>query len=78
MATSAQRQAAYRQRHLQDTDGSGERLNMIVSVQAKAQLKRLARHAGITQRAMLEQLLEKAERRAVARMQDSDDYFVTA
>ncbi len=54
MATSAERQAAYRQRHLQDVDGHGERLNMVISVQAKAQLKRLARHAGITQRSMLE------------------------
>ena len=52
-------------------------LNMVVSVQAKAQLRRPSRHAGISQRAMLERLLEKAERQAVARMQDSVDYFVT-
>ncbi|MBK7520108.1 MAG: hypothetical protein IPJ33_19600 [Gammaproteobacteria bacterium] len=62
MATNAERQRAYRQRHLQDVDGSGERLNMVVSVQAKAQLGRLARHHGISQRAMLERLLAAAER----------------
>ncbi len=77
MATSAERQAAYRQRHLQDVDGHGERLNMVISVQAKAQLKRLARHAGITQRSMLELLLEKAENQVVARMKDQGDYYVT-
>ena len=44
MATNAERQKAYRQRHLQDVDGTGGRLNLIVSVQAKAQLGRLARH----------------------------------
>ena len=62
MATNAERQRAYRQRPLQDVDGSGERLNMVVSVQAKAQLGRLARHHGISQRAMLERLLAAAER----------------
>ena len=62
MATNAERQRAYRQRHLQDVDGSGERLNMVFSVQAKAQLGRLARHHGISQRAMLERLLAAAER----------------
>lgn len=62
MATNAERQRAYRQRHLQDVDGAGERLNMVVSVQAKAQLGRLASHHGISQRAMLERLLAEAER----------------
>ena len=61
MATNAERQRAYRQRHLQDVDSIGARLNLVVSVQAKAQLRRLARHHGISQRAMVERLLAEAE-----------------
>jgi hypothetical protein len=64
MATNAERQAAYRQRHLQDADASGERLNVVVTVQAKAQLGRLARHWGISQRAALEKVLAEAESKA--------------
>lgn len=59
--TSAQRQAAYRQRHLKDVDGSGERLNMIVSAAAKMQLKRLAASYGVTQRVLIERLLATAQ-----------------
>ena len=64
MATNAERQRAYRQRHLQDVDSIGARLNLVVSVQAKAQLGRLARHHGVSQRAMLERLLAEAEQAA--------------
>lgn len=63
--TNAERQAAYRKRHLQDVDGQGERLNMVVSVQAKAQLTRLARHFGVTQREMLARVLAESESKVV-------------
>ena len=79
MATSAERQAAFRQRHL--AEGNAERLNVIVDVSAKRQLERLARHRGTTQRAVIEALLAEAERRATARMQPAaeGEYFtVTA
>lgn len=79
MATSAERQAAFRQRHL--AEGNAERLNVIVDVSAKRQLERLARHRGTTQRAVIETLLAEAERRATARMQPAaeGEYFtVTA
>ena len=66
MATSAERQAAFRQRHL--AEGNAERLNVIVDVSAKRQLERLARHRGTTQRAVIEALVAEAERRAIARM----------
>lgn len=42
MATNAEKQRVYRQRHLQD--GEGERLNMVISINAKRSLERLARH----------------------------------
>ncbi len=60
--SNAARQAAYRQRHLHDVDGQGERINIVVTVQAKAQLKRLARHYGVTQRDLLARVLADAER----------------
>ncbi len=60
MATNAERQAAYRQRHL--AEGNGERLNLVIGVSAKRQLERQARHRGTTQRAVIEALLAEAER----------------
>jgi macrodomain Ter protein organizer (MatP/YcbG family) len=61
MATAAERQRAYRQRHLKDEAGSGERLSMVISVSAKAKLGRLARHYGMTKRQVIEKLLGDAE-----------------
>jgi hypothetical protein len=59
--TNAERQRAYRERHLLDVDGAGHRLNMVIDVSAGAQLRRLAQHYGVTQRDMLEDLLQRAE-----------------
>jgi hypothetical protein len=59
--TNAQRQAVYRKRHLQDVDGQGEHLNMVVPIHAKAQLMRLAAHYGVTQREPLARVLVEAE-----------------
>ena len=63
--TNAERQAAYRKRHLQDIDGQGERLNMVVPITTKAQLTRLARHFGITQRELLARVLGETESKVV-------------
>ena len=60
--SNAARQAAYRQRHLHDVDAQGERINMVVTVQAKAQLERLSRHYGVTQKEVLARVLADAER----------------
>lgn len=60
--TSAERQAAYRVRHLQDEAAGGERLNMVVDLHAKRALERLAICYGVTQKVMLERLLAEAER----------------
>lgn len=68
--TNAERQAAYRQKHLQE--GTSERLNMIVSASCKSQLERLARHYGVTQRQALEQLLSQAERHLVSTLQPAE------
>ena len=63
--TNAERQAAYRARHLHDEDGTGERLNVIINMHAKRALERLASCYGVTQLAMLERIIETAERQAL-------------
>lgn len=71
--SNSERQAAYRQRHLHDVEGQGERINMVVTVQAKAQLERLARHYGVTQREVLARVLADAERKVVDRLNRGDE-----
>lgn len=73
-STAAERQRAYRQRV---KDGQGERINLIVGVSAKRQLERLARHHGVTQRQVLEQLLADAENSVVDGLSGTAerDYF---
>lgn len=64
--TNAERQAAYRRRHLADINGTLERLNMLVSLHAKRKLERLAAAYGVTQRSLLERLLAEAEHALLA------------
>lgn len=75
--SNAERQRQYRQRHLADVDGQGHRLNLVVSVPAGAQLERLAKHYGVTKRAMIERLLAEAEGDLVDSMKPKArrDYF---
>lgn len=70
--TGAQRQQAYRRRHL--AEGNAERLNVVVSAQAKRQLERLAKHRDATQREVLESVLAQAERRTDLRLNCTADY----
>ncbi len=65
MATNAERQAAYRAKHLKDIEGVDVRLNIIVHATTKAALKRLAVCYGVTQKAMIERLMREAERSAI-------------
>lgn len=69
--TNAERQAAYRQKHL--LEGTDERLNMVLSVSAKRQLERLSKHYGVTQRQMLERLLSQADRDLVVTLTPSEE-----
>ena len=59
--TNAQRQAAYRARHLKDESGTDERISLLVDLHAKRALERLATRYAVTQRAMLERLVKNAE-----------------
>ncbi len=66
--SNAQRQAAYRERHLRDENGQGERLNIVLDARAKRTLERLALCYGVTQRALLQSMLAGAERDALQRI----------
>jgi hypothetical protein len=63
--SNAQRQRAYRDRHLKLTDEPDdllERINQMVSLPTKNALKRLASYYGVTQRALLESAIANTER----------------
>jgi len=70
--TNAERQRAYRQRHLVDIDGTRARLNLIVEADAALALRRLAAHLRKTQAAVLRELLLEANTRTVAGMSTAD------
>ena len=64
--TPAEKQARYRERHLQE--GQRERLQLIVSTGTKRALERLARHQGTSQTALFEKLILEAQTAATAGM----------
>lgn len=78
--SNAQRQREYRERHLMSLDDEYElleRINLMVSCSAKKGLKRLAGHAGITQKMMLEKVISEAENRVVETLssRQQSDYY---
>ncbi|MBK1736288.1 hypothetical protein CKO15_13665 [Halorhodospira abdelmalekii] len=80
LKTNAQRQRAYRQRHLKEFDDDVEmleRINMMAHHGAKTGLKRLAHYYGVTQRALLEQIIDEATNRVLSTLasaQQADFY----
>ena len=64
--SNAERQREYRARHLQNVEGTGERINTVVSLQAKRSLERLASCYGVTQRLILERVIAAAEKEVLA------------
>lgn len=76
--TPAQRQAAYRSRR---NLGEGiQRLNTWISIPAFCALQRLARHQGMSQRAVIEQMLFKIDDEVIETLKSDtpewDRYFV--
>jgi hypothetical protein len=59
--TAAERQAAWRNRRATAGENGERRINTWVSTGAALALARLARHHGLTQRAMLEHLIAVAD-----------------
>lgn len=63
---NAKRQAEYRQRHMKE--GSDQRLNVILGLDAKLALERMAKHDGITNKSLLERVLLEAQSRLLEAM----------
>ena len=61
--TNAQRQAAYRKRHsnVNDPENQLVRINTMVSTTAKAKLSAMAKHYGVTEWKILENIISDAE-----------------
>ncbi len=60
--TNAQIQAAYRARHCKDLDtASASRMDMVIDSDSLTALRRMAAHQGLTQRAMLQKLINEAQ-----------------
>jgi hypothetical protein len=75
--TSAERQQAYRAKRPFAGDNGERRLQSWVSTATALALGRLARRASTTQRAILEQLIQDADRAVTQGMSDEefDQYF---
>jgi hypothetical protein len=65
--TSAEKQQRYRERHL-GIHGTKERIQLFISVQARARLGRLAGHYGYTVTRVIEDLAADAERALLNRL----------
>jgi hypothetical protein len=77
--SNAQRQAAYRARHLKDDNGKSERLNLVIDLHAKRAIERLAVCYGVTQKEIIERLALGAQRvtlgKAATLPKGPDDYY---
>lgn len=71
--SAAERQRRYMQRHI--ADGSDTRVSVMLSAPADAALRRLAKHRGMTKRALLESLLLAAEDQTVLGLDDPNAYY---
>ena len=63
---NAKRQAEYRKRHMKE--GSDQRLNVILGLDAKLALERMAKHDGVTNKSLLERVLLEAQSRLLEDM----------
>ncbi len=77
--SNAERQAAYRNRRPEAGDNGERRINTWVTTGTALALNRLAHHQGVTKRAILEKLIQKADDAVVKKLDDSrpewDKYF---
>ena len=76
--TNAQIQAAYRARHCKDLDtASASRMDMVIDSDSLTALRRMAAHQGVTQRAVLQKLINEAQTALLHTMDGSqqDAYY---
>lgn len=65
---NAKRQAEYRKRHIKE--GSDQRLNVILDLDVKLALERMAKHHGVSNKTILERVLLDAQSRLLEDMED--------
>jgi macrodomain Ter protein organizer (MatP/YcbG family) len=65
--SNSEKQARYRERHL-GAGGEKARVGLILDATTRAKMARLARHKGYTITALVEELVESAERRVTTRL----------
>jgi hypothetical protein len=65
---SAKRQAEYRKRHIKE--GSDQRLNVILDLQAKLALERMAKLQGVSNKELLERVLLETQSQLLTNMND--------
>ena len=63
---NAKRQAEYRKRHLKE--GSDQRLNVILGLDAKLALERMAKLHGVSNKELLERVLLETQSQLIAEM----------
>jgi hypothetical protein len=66
--SNAEKQARWRKRHLDSSDGTKTRLQFIFDSDTRAQLKRVARHRGRSVTPLIREWAASAERRIVAQL----------
>ncbi len=74
--TNAQIQAAYRARHCKD-EGTAKRLDLVIDSASLTAVKRMAAHYRVTQRTMLQRLIDDAQVALLNTLDGSqqDDYY---
>lgn len=65
---NAKRQAEYRKRHIKD--GSDQRLNVILDLDVKLALERMAKFHGVSNKEVLQRVLLEAQSRLLEDMED--------
>jgi hypothetical protein len=70
--SAAERQRDYRRRRATAGSNGERRLSTWVSTGVALAMQRLARHRGLSQRQLLEQVIAKAESEAISSMGDAD------
>jgi hypothetical protein len=75
--SAAERQAAYRQRHLKDIDGTKARLNLLIDQQAKFALERLSLSYAVTKQDLLHRLIIEEQDRLLKEMtpEEQNSYY---
>jgi len=75
--SNAQRQARYRQRHLNDLDGDKAELSLVIDLEARWCLHRIAQHKGRTVTSLIEEWAVAVEDRIVRDMsaEAQRDYY---